>query len=96
MKPHLFNKIVKASIGELPKNVRSCPNTSSFDFISGTGGKGNFEIYSFFDNTGNLVNRSRLYKQGNKTTKEVSYYKNYNPNYVNIGDAKVIKTTTYK
>ena len=96
MKSKLFNKIIQASIQKLPKEIRSCPKASSFDFISGTGPKGDFEIYSFFDGAGSLIKRNRLYKQGDNITKEISYYRNYNQNYVDCGNAKVLQITTYK
>lgn len=74
MKAQLFSKIVKASITSLPQNVRSCPKAANYNFVSGTSTKGNFEIYSFFDEAGKLLKIDSSYSKGKDITRKVSWF----------------------
>lgn len=70
----LVTKIIGASVFNLPKEVRKCAKASTYNFVSGTGNKGNFEIYSFFDNNGKLLKRISTYVKNNNEIKFVTKY----------------------
>lgn len=74
MKAQLFNKITKAAISELSEKIATPKGAASYSFVSGTGKKGNFEIYTFFDKAGKIMKRNSNYVNGNDTTKFITQY----------------------
>lgn len=74
MKAQLFSKIIKASVSSLPQNVRSCPKASNYNFVSGRSAKGDFVIYSFFDEAGKILKIDSSYSKGKDITRKVSWF----------------------
>ena len=74
MKAQLFTKITKAAISELSENIKAPKGAALYSFASGTGQKGNFEIYTFFDKAGKIIKRNSNYINGEDTTKIVTQY----------------------
>ena len=76
MKAQLFTKIAKAAISELGENIKAPKGAKTYNFVSGTGQKGNFEIYTFFDDAGKIIKRNSNYINGEDTTQIVTQYSN--------------------
>ena len=74
MKAKLFTRIMNAPMEWLPETIRGSKKAVTYNFINGTGKKGNFEIYSFFDSNGKLVKRNMTYKNAGNTTREIKWY----------------------
>lgn len=58
----------------LPETIRDSKKAVTYNFVSGSGKKGNFEIYSFFDKNGKLVKRNTAYNNAGNTTREIKWY----------------------
>ena len=74
MKAQLFTKIAKAAISELGENIKAPKRAKTYNFVSGTGQKGIFEIYTFFDDAGKIIKRNSNYINGEDTTQIVTQY----------------------
>lgn len=74
MKAKLFTRIMNATMEWLPETIRGSKKAVTYNFMNGTGKKGNFEIYSFFDSNGKLVKRNMTYNNAGNTTREIKWY----------------------
>ena len=74
MRSQLFTKITRAAISELAENIRVPKGAKSYNFVSGTGQKGKFEIYTFFDEAGKIMKRNSSYINGEDTIQTISKY----------------------
>lgn len=74
MKAKLFTRIMNAPMEWLPETIRGSKKAVTYNFVSGSGKKGNFEIYSFFDKNGKLVKRNTAYNNAGNTTREIKWY----------------------
>ena len=98
MKAQLFTKIAKAAISELGENIKAPKGAKTYNFVSGTGQKGNFEIYTFFDKAGKIIKRNSNYINGEDTTQIVTQYSDSaarSAKFVN-GKAESITKTNYR
>ena len=93
MKAQLFTKIVKASINELPKSIKGTSKSTVFDFVKGVGKKGEFEIYSFFDDAGKLLKRKATYKKDGNITEEITWIKDLENSYLDSAADKFLQKT---
>lgn len=90
MKASLLKKIINASIDELPQFINAGDAAKSYNYIKGSGIKGDFEIYSFFDDSGKMIKRIRNYnKDGRKNQSITNYINKFNSKTVNIEDGVV-------
>ncbi len=74
MKAKLFTRIMNAPMEWLPETIRGSKKAVTYSFMNGSGKKGNFEIYSFFDKNGKLVKRNTAYNNAGNTTREIKWY----------------------
>jgi len=74
LKAKLFTRIMNAPMEWLPETIRGSKKAVTYNFVSGSGKKGNFEIYSFFDKNGKLVKRNTAYNNAGNTTREIKWY----------------------
>lgn len=76
METQLFTKITRAAIGELAENINAPKLAKTFNYAKGIGPKGNFEIYTYFDDFGNIIKRqSDYFLEGNHTSYVTKYTK---------------------
>lgn len=98
MKAQLFTKIAKAAISELGENIKAPKGAKTYNFVSGTGQKGNFEIYTFFDDAGKILKRNSSFVNGDDTTQVVTQYSDAatrSAKFVN-GRAESVTKTNYR
>lgn len=74
MKAQLFTKIAKAAISKLGENIKAPKGAKTYNFVSGTGQKGDFEIYTFFDDAGKIIKRNSNYINGEDRTQIITQY----------------------
>lgn len=71
---NLFSKLTNLPLEYLPKGIRATNKACSYNFVKGTGKKGDFEIYSFFDKNGKLIKRNTTYFKEGNTSNEIRWY----------------------
>ena len=71
---NLFSKLTNLPLEYLPKGIRATNKACSYNFVKGTGKKGDFEIYSFFDKNGKLIKRNTTYFNQGNTSNEIRWY----------------------
>ena len=90
MKTYLLKKTINASIDKLPQFIKAGDTAKSYNYVKGFGIKGDFEIYSFFDDSGKMIKRIRNYnKDGRKSQSITNYRDKFNSKTVNIEDGVV-------
>lgn len=90
LKASLLKKIINASIDELPQFINAGAAAKSYNYVKGSGIKGDFEIYSFFDDSGKMIKRIKNYNKDGRKYQSITHYRDkFNSKTVNLEDGAV-------